>query len=151
VGEEQRPLVRMPGEGRVLPVGASSVRLLSVGGDTGDRSSTEEIAVPARFGGPPPHYHNRTNHSWFVVEGELLLTVGEDSLAVAPGGFVYIPTGVGHTFANPGEVDARMVQFTTPGGFDVYMEEISAAFPAGTDIDPGVMIEIMARHDTFPV
>lgn len=151
MGESQRKLVVFPGAGRSLPVGSSAVRLLAVGDDTAQRSSTEEIEVPAGFDGPPPHYHNRTNHSWYVVEGELRLTVDGEPFDLAPGGFVYVPTGVGHTFANTGTIDARLVQFTTPGGFDVYLEELSLAFPAGSEIDARRMIEIMARHDTYPV
>jgi mannose-6-phosphate isomerase-like protein (cupin superfamily) len=148
--EKQRSLMLGPGEGRLVPVGASWVRFLAVGDDTGGRSSAEEIGVPAGFAGPPPHYHNQTNHSWYVVEGELRLTVADEQFDVAPGGFLYVPIGTSHTFANPGSRHARMVQFTTPGGFERYLEELAEAFPAGTDVDPQRIIEIMARYDTFP-
>ncbi len=148
--EEQKTVVVHQGEGRSLPVGVSTVRLLALGSDTADRSSVEEIAVPAGFEGPPPHYHNKTNHAWYVVDGELALTVAGERHDLQSGGFVYVPTGVAHTFANATRRDGRMVQFTTPGGFDAYLEEIARAFPAETAIDPDRMIEIMARHDTFP-
>jgi quercetin dioxygenase-like cupin family protein len=148
--EHQRSFVVRTGEGRSLPVGASTVRRLALGSDTADRSSVEEIDVPAGFDGPPPHFHNQTNHSWYVVEGELRLTVAGEHFDLNRGGFVYVPTGVSHTFGNVTSSDARMVQFTTPGGFDAYLEEIAEAFPAGIAIDPQRMIEIMARHDTYP-
>ncbi len=106
--------------------------------------------MPANFDGPPPHYHNQTNHSWYVVEGELRLTVDGRQFELTPGGFVYVPTGTSHTFANPGSRYARMVQFTTPGGFDRYLDALAEAFPAGTEIDPARMIQIMARFDTYP-
>lgn len=149
--QEQRPVVIRPEEGRLVPIGASTVRLLTVGSDTANRSSVEEIRVPGRFGGPPPHFHRKTNHSWYVIEGELRLTLEGESFDLPPGGFVYVPTGSSHTFANVTASDARMVEFTTPGGFDLYLRELGEAFPAGTDIDPQQMIEIMARHDTYPV
>ena len=148
--EEQRTVVIRSGDGRSLPVGASTVRLLALGSDTAARSSVEEIEVPAGFDGPPPHYHNKTNHAWYVVTGELSLTVAGERFDLQQGGFVYVPTGVAHTFANTTRRDGRMVQFTTPGGFDAYLEEIAQAFPAGSAIDPERMIEIMARHDTYP-
>lgn len=147
---EQRAVVVTPDEGTVVPIGPSSVRLLSVGGDTADLSSTEEIRVPAGFAGPPPHLHERTNHSWFVIEGELRLTVEGVPHDLSVGGFVYVPIGSAHTFANLTSEDAAMVEFTTPGGFDRYLADLSAAFPAGVEIDPERMIEIMARHDTYP-
>ena len=148
--EEQRTVVIRDGEGRLLPVGVSTVRLLALGSDTGDRSSVEEIEVPAGFEGPPPHFHNQTNHAWYVVEGDLSLSVAGERIVLQRGGFVYVPTGVAHTFGNATHRDGRMVQFTTPGGFDAYLEEIAEAFPAGSAIDPERMIEIMARYDTYP-
>ena len=41
--KDQRTLVVRTGEGRSLPVGASTVRLLALGSDTADRSSVEEL------------------------------------------------------------------------------------------------------------
>ena len=148
--EVQRAVVVRANEGQTIPIGPSSVRLLSVGGDTAGLSSAEEIKVPAGFAGPPPHFHEITNHSWYVTEGELRLTVEGVSYDLSPGGFVYVPVGASHTFANPTSQQAAMVEFTTPGGFDRYLSELAEAFPAGTDIDPETMIEVMARHDTYP-
>jgi mannose-6-phosphate isomerase-like protein (cupin superfamily) len=148
-GDRETVILR-PGEGRVIPIGRSSVRLLTIGSDTADISSVEELKVPAGFGGPPAHYHDKTNHSWYVIEGELRLTVRGEPFDLAPGGFVHVPTGISHTFANVTSHDARMVEFTTPAGFDRYLEELAAAFPAGAEMDPDVVIEIMARHDTYP-
>ena len=146
----QRVVVLRPGQGHSIAIGDSSVRLLNVGEDTAGVSSAEEINVPPHFDGPPAHYHNRTNHSWYVTEGRLRLTAEEESYDLAPGGFVYVPAGSTHTFANVTSRHAAMVEFTTPGGFDRYLADLAAAFPAGTDIDPEKMIEIMAHHDTFP-
>lgn len=106
--------------------------------------------MPAGFGGPPSHFHQKTNHSWYVIEGELRLSLAGESYDLTTGGFVHVPIGVSHTFANTTAGDARMVEFTTPGGFDRYLDELSAAFPAGTELDPKQMVEIMARHDTYP-
>ena len=150
MSHEQRAVVVQPGEGLFIPIGRSSVRLLSVGGDTADLSSTEEIIVPPDFDGPPPHFHERTNHSWYVTKGELRLTVEGLSHDLTPGGFVYVPVGSVHTFANRTSFAAAMVEFTTPGGFDRYLSDLADAFPSGTEIDPERMVEIMARHDTYP-
>lgn len=100
---------------------------------------------------PPLHIHDKTSHAWYVLEGEVRLTLGTDPLSVRAGGFVYVPAGLAHTFANVGSHPARMVQFTTPGGFERYLAELTEAFPEGTAIDPQAIAEIMARHDTRPL
>jgi mannose-6-phosphate isomerase-like protein (cupin superfamily) len=146
----QRVVVVRPDEGLTISIGESSVRLLNVGDDTAEVSSAEEIRVPPHFDGPPSHYHNRTNHSWYVTEGTLRLTVEGEPYDLSLGGFVYVPVGSTHTFANVTSRRAAMVEFTTPGGFDRYLADLAAAFPSGTAINPEKMIEIMARHDTFP-
>ncbi len=150
MAQVQRAVVIRAEEGLIIPIGESSVRLLSVGGDTADLSSAEEIRVPAGFAGPPAHFHERTNHSWYVTRGELRLTVEGVSHDLTPGGFVYVPVGSSHTFANPTSHPAAMVEFTTPGGFDRYLSGLAQAFPAGMEIDRERMVEIMARHDTYP-
>ena len=145
-----RGIVRGSDGGETISIGGSGVRLLMVGADTEGRSSVEEMAIPAGFGGPPAHVHRVTSHAWYVTEGRLRLTVGGESHDLGPGGFAYAPAGVPHTFANPWTTDGVMVQFTTPGGFDSYLRDLAAAFPAGTTIDPAAIVEIMARHDTYP-
>jgi mannose-6-phosphate isomerase-like protein (cupin superfamily) len=147
---EQRPVVLQPHEGVTVAVGPTTVRFLAIGADTAGRSSSEEIGVPAGFGGPPPHIHTRTDHSWYVTEGRLRLTLAGVAHDVGPGAFLHVPRRTAHTFANPGTEFARMVEFTVPSGFDSYLRELAEAFPAGTAIEPARMIEIMARHDTFP-
>ncbi len=148
--QRQRVVVVRSGEGHTMAIGSSSVRLLSTGGDTAEISSAEEIRVPPHFDGPPAHFHNRTNHSWYVTDGALRLTVEGESYDLSPGGFVHVPIGCSHTFANVTPRPAAMVEFTTPGGFDRYLTELSEAFPMGSDIEPEKMLEVMARHDTFP-
>ncbi len=144
-------LVLQPGEGETIGIGASTVRLLAVGKDTGDVSSAEEIGVPPGFEGPPPHRHEVTAHAWYVAEGALVLTVGMTTAEVQEGGFVFVPRNSRHTFANPSHSWARMVQFSTPSGFETYLRELSASFPPGSEIERDRIVEIMARHDTYPV
>ncbi|HIE21316.1 MAG TPA: cupin domain-containing protein [Acidimicrobiia bacterium] len=97
------------------------------------------------------HFHQKTNHSWYVIEGGLGLSVGGESHDSAPGGFAPILGGTSHAFANAITGDARRVELTTPGGFDRYLDELAEAFPTGADLDPKHMVEIMARHETCPV
>ena len=53
-------------------------------------------SVFARGAEPPPHVHHRGDESFFVLEGDLTVRVGDDTLSAAPGSFVFCPRDVPH-------------------------------------------------------
>ena len=143
-------VVLRPGEGETWPIGPTWVRFLAVGSDTDGQASFEEMGIGAGFGGPPLHVHRNTSHAWYVIEGELVLTVGETSVAMTHGGFMFVPAGVSHTFGNQSATEARLLQISLPAGFEDYLKELRQSFPPGSDVDSEKIVEIMGRHDTFP-
>jgi mannose-6-phosphate isomerase-like protein (cupin superfamily) len=46
----------------------------------------------------PLHSHSREDEIWFVLEGEIVFTLGVETTVGGPGTFVYIPRNVPHTF-----------------------------------------------------
>ena len=46
----------------------------------------------------PLHSHSREDEIWFVLEGEIAFTLGEQVIMGGPGTFVYIPRYTPHTF-----------------------------------------------------
>ena len=144
------PVVHEPEQPEPLVVGPTSVRFLARSEHTAGESSVEVLGVEPGFHGPPPHIHQRTSHCWFVVDGEMTLTVAGDAHSMSAGGFIYVPKGTSHTFGNHGSVHSRMIQMSVPGGLEKYLDELATAFPPGAEVDPAVVVEIMARHDTYP-
>ncbi|MCL1593838.1 MAG: cupin domain-containing protein [Actinomycetia bacterium] len=139
-----------PGQGETFSIGPVQVRLLSTAQNTGDRSSVEEFTVPPAFEGPPVHAHERTDHSWYVVDGVATFVTADRTIDVVAGGFLFIPAGVAHAFANRSSQPMRLLEFTTPGGFGAYLRDLSAA--VGEDaMDPVAVLEVMDRHDTYSV
>ena len=67
--------------------------------DDGDLSLMERTLPP---GGrrPPPHRHMNCSEAYFVLDGEVLVTVEDKDLAVGREGFVLVPRGTAHTFGN---------------------------------------------------
>jgi quercetin dioxygenase-like cupin family protein len=51
---------------------------------------------------PDPHVHREHTDAFYVLEGELTFAVGPaaERIGVAAGGFVAVPPGVVHSFAN---------------------------------------------------
>lgn len=64
--------------------------------------------------GPPPHCHD-WDESFFVLEGQVLLSFGEETVLCDPGTLVHVPGGTVHAFQyGPG--GGRMLEITGKGG-----------------------------------
>ena len=70
----------------------------------------------------PLHVHTREDEAWFVLEGEVAFTLGEEVISGGPGTFVYIPRNVAHTFQVKSET-ARWLGFGFGGNFDQWFFE----------------------------
>ena len=93
-------------------------RLLSSTAGSGGRSVTFDELCPTGVVAPP-HTHADEEEAFFVLEGDLVFTLGDDDqeIEAPPGTYVYIPPGVRHSFRCRSEV-GRVYNTLTPGGFD---------------------------------
>jgi quercetin dioxygenase-like cupin family protein len=76
-----------------------------------------EIALPARWNGPPLHHHD-FDEAFYVLEGQLTFQLGEELTTAGPGTLTFAPRGSHHTLANLGDSPARYLLICTPGGFE---------------------------------
>src|SRR3712207_2731996 len=90
-----------PDEGRRLWVVDELMTFKATGEDTGGAYLLTDSVVPPQ-GGPPPHVHNREDEAFWVLEGELEVSVGESGFRAGAGSFVHLPRGVPHSFRNSG-------------------------------------------------
>src|SRR5689334_12092773 len=72
-------------------------------------------SVLARGAEPPPHVHHREDESFFVLEGDLTVRVGDDPFNATPGSFVFCPRDVPHLLTLHSE-QVRTLTLVTPGG-----------------------------------
>ena len=47
-------------------------------------------------GGAPRHVHTREDEYFYVLDGTLTVTIGEEVSEVSKGGFVFLPRGIPH-------------------------------------------------------
>ena len=88
--------------------------------------------------GPRRHIHRHHADAFYVVEGQLGITLDEEQLTLDPGGFILIPPEVIHTFANPGPEPGRYLNLHAPGmGFDEYLRRRLEDFDQEYDVPPG--------------
>jgi mannose-6-phosphate isomerase-like protein (cupin superfamily) len=94
--------------------------------------------------GPPPHTHP-WDEAYFMVEGQMDVILGERTVVLTAGGFVYIPAGTVHGFrfrANGG----KFVSFNSAAGAAKLFRELDRALPDGRiELDKFVPIAIANR------
>jgi uncharacterized cupin superfamily protein len=101
--------------------------------------------------GPPLHYHEEQDDTFYVLEGLLTIQAGEEILDLGPGDFLSVPPGTAHTFDNlhNGEELVRTINVMTPGGLFPAIEDM-ARVPEGPDHLDGLKAATR-RHGTVIV
>jgi mannose-6-phosphate isomerase-like protein (cupin superfamily) len=136
-----------PGEGTTYVAGAATSVFKATRESTAGAFSLAEATIRPGTSGPPPHFHRELIDSFFVLDGTLAVTVGEEEVEAGPGAFACAPPGVVHTFANRNASPVSFLNLNTPGGWEDYIRDLAAATPADGPPDPRLMGEILARHD----
>jgi mannose-6-phosphate isomerase-like protein (cupin superfamily) len=96
---------------------------LATGKETGGAYFQFEAVVPPA-GGPPPHIHLDKDESFYVIEGELEMRLGDATVKAKAGDFVNIPRGTAHNFKNTGTKPAKMLATFVPAGMEDYFMEV---------------------------
>jgi quercetin dioxygenase-like cupin family protein len=90
------------------------------------------IEAVARKGNvPPPHIHHREEETFYVLEGEMTVSVGDRKIKVTPGTTAIVPRDVVHSFAIESE-QLRMLILLTPAGMEGWFKEFSVPARAMT-------------------
>jgi quercetin dioxygenase-like cupin family protein len=61
-----------------------------------------------------PHTHDDRADSFYVLEGEVEFTVGDEVVRAGPGAWLSAPPGARHGFRNAGDGDLRLLNVHTP-------------------------------------
>jgi oxalate decarboxylase/phosphoglucose isomerase-like protein (cupin superfamily) len=83
---------------------------------------------------------------FYVLEGSLFLTVGDETLELESGSFACVPPGTPHTFANTSDQPVRFLDFNTPAGWENYMRDLGELLSTG-DATPEAIGRIASRYD----
>jgi len=112
----------------------------------GDALSVIEItSFPQN--GPPPHIHLREDESFWVLEGQFSVLLGQRTIAASAGAFVHVPRGTLHTIKNTGSTPGKVIVLLTPGGFEKFWEEVGEPATQKTTPpppDPSVIPKLIA-------
>lgn len=113
-----------PDEGNPLPNPIGGRMVVKVrDGDTGGSFSVHDNVIPAGSPGPLPHLHRDHEETFYDLDSELMVRVGERTITAPVGSFVVIPRGVVHQPSNPGTEPTRVLVIFSPAGMERFFEE----------------------------
>lgn len=138
-------------DSEVVVAGPSRNLVRLPGRITGGRLSLMEMDIDPGWQGPPPHVHRVVDHLWYVLAGEVEVTVDGRTARHAAGDVAFVPAGLPHGFSTLHTSGVRMLQIDSPQSLDGYFRDLATALAAGEHPDPGDVAAIMARHDTTAV
>ena len=135
---EDSPLVRFPG---------STIRTLLNGEESGGSVSVFYQEVEPGFGAPPHHQPNEEEH-FYILEGEMDLTIGNQTIQATPGTFAFAPRNATHAFKNNTAKVCRFLTWNSPAGHE-RMFEAGQRMAEEKVGDPEVRRKILVAHDTI--
>jgi quercetin dioxygenase-like cupin family protein len=124
-----------PGEGKTIEVPGHPITYKATKEDTEGAYSLLEVTVISD--GPPQHIHKAEEEAFYVLEGEVNIQIGDQTIRGMAGSFVLIPRGTVHTFGNAGSTPAKLLVILSPPGFEQYFIEIVG----DEEIDTATFIE----------
>ncbi|MEV8319967.1 cupin domain-containing protein [Streptomyces sp. NPDC059900] len=147
-----RPAVSVvgPGDGEMLVLGTTRLRVLEDGTHTEHRLGLAESVLAPHTPGPPQHRHARHDEGFYVISGTVRFTVGERDHDATAGTLVMIPPGAPHTFANVTDRQAVMLSIFTPDLYVQYFRDLRAMIADGQALTPAANIRVMSRYATEP-
>jgi mannose-6-phosphate isomerase-like protein (cupin superfamily) len=138
--------VLRPGEGEMMTIFGNELTIKAGAAETGGAFCLIDYTADPGFPGPRPHVHHETTDMFFVLEGELTMRLGAETLTLGPGSFVLVPPETAHTFGNPSDRPVRFLGLMSPGGFEQYFRDLRNAFGDGPP-DFARIGEIASRYD----
>jgi mannose-6-phosphate isomerase-like protein (cupin superfamily) len=108
--------------------------------DTGGAYALAEATITGE--GPPQHIHRAGEEAFYVLEGQVDVLVGDQTVHGTAGSFVLIPRGIVHTFWNAGSTPARLLVIISPPGVEKYLAEIIG----DEDIDAAEFVKRMTAQ-----
>jgi quercetin dioxygenase-like cupin family protein len=117
--------------------------------DTGGRLTIVEVTEPPGAESPL-HVHHREDEGFWILEGEVTLQVGDETIEASAGDFAWGPRDVPHRYV-VGPNGCRMLFICTPAGFENLVREMSVpaetrTLPPASDEEPDMeMVAAVAR------
>jgi quercetin dioxygenase-like cupin family protein len=122
----------VPGQTLANPVTGERFTFTETAATTGGELLAFDFALRPGGAVPVPHVHPLQSERFEVLEGQMRFRVGLRARHAGPGDVLVIPPGVAHSFANDGEVEARLrVEIRPALDMEDFLADVVAMAEAG--------------------
>jgi quercetin dioxygenase-like cupin family protein len=133
------PIALQPGEGESYWFFGQLVTIKAAADTTTGRVGVTDCLGP-RGTGSPLHVHRNEDEWFFVIDGELTIWIGGETVVLPAGSFAYGPRDIPHTFSVTSDT-AHFLLVVNPGGFESFVRAVgqsasSLTIPPADDSEP---------------
>jgi quercetin dioxygenase-like cupin family protein len=121
------------------------VRTLLRGEESSGRFSFHSVIL-APGAELPPHYHEIGDVYWFLVDGEIELTVGSQTTALRPWSFGFAPAQTTQAVANRSAKPAHVFAAYSPAGAGCAFASLHQLWREKPDSDPAAYRQLLTDH-----
>jgi mannose-6-phosphate isomerase-like protein (cupin superfamily) len=144
------PFALANGDGERLWFLNSEITIKATAASTGGDLFLMETHVPAGFS-PPLHVHHDEHEAFYVLEGELDIVCGSERYRAGAGAFVFLPSGIAHTFGVIEE--ARVLTIAVPGGVEGFFRGVGRSadgpgMPPPSELDVAAIRQVAVQFNT---
>ncbi len=107
-----------------LQVFADTIFIKVSSRDTGGTTACWIEKVPSQAG-TPVHKHGDCGETAYILKGQFKISADGDIREIGPGECAHFPVGCVHALKNISDEEGEMLVTISPGGFEVFFEEIS--------------------------
>lgn len=86
-------------------------------------------AASALLSTPPRHVHHQADEIFFLLDGHLEVSCGDDAWQASPGSLIFLPRGIPHQFTAASDGPARTLLINAPAGFGEVIVELGEPAP----------------------
>jgi quercetin dioxygenase-like cupin family protein len=131
-------------EGKSIEAGLQHIRMMLSGDESaGGIQVCYDLLEPGVV--VPPHYQPYEDELFFVVDGEIEVTVGTETKTLCKGGFGYAPRNTTHAFRNVTDKPASMFTLNTPAGHERGFQAAERILKRGGG--PAEIMTELGKHD----
>lgn len=108
-----------------LTFGGTTILVRTSADDSGGAITVLEEGAPMLD--TPLHVHSKEDELFYVMEGEHIVTRGDEEFRIGPGDAIFLPREVPHAQRRVVPGEGRQLVICTPGGFEQFFRDLAQA------------------------